>query len=292
MTNSWNPERTWTTDEVRNVIRNQCPGVMAETAIPYGSGWDNAAFLIDSRWVFRFSQRQIAVPLLVREWNILPQLAPRLSVRIPHPTWFGYVDQWTFLGYERLVGRPASDLALDDCARVELAQSLGRFLRQLHEQPTGNLLIEPEALGRFDVARQRSRATQYLAECDSTIDVNSLQRILDDVDDTLGEVVLSHGDLYSRHLLVDQGLMSGVIDWGDVCLADAALDLMLAYCFLPPEARLLFFKAYGSFSHSTSSRARFRAVVHTLHVYRYAKSIGDEPLLREAITSLRFIINE
>jgi aminoglycoside phosphotransferase (APT) family kinase protein len=41
--------------------------------------------------------------------------------------------------------------------------------------------------------------------------------------------VLCHGDLHVRHLLVDgDGSAAGVIDWGDLCLADAAVDLSIA----------------------------------------------------------------
>ena len=32
--------------------------------------------------------------------------------------------------------------------------------------------------------------------------------------------VLVHGDLHVRHVLVDNGELSGVIDWGDVCVGD------------------------------------------------------------------------
>ena len=50
-----------------------------------------------------------------------------------------------------------------------------------------------------------------------------------------------HGDLYARHLLLDDHKkLCGVIDWGDVHLGDRALDLSIAYSFLPAEARLCF----------------------------------------------------
>jgi hypothetical protein len=45
-----------------------------------------------------------------------------------------------------------------------------------------------------------------------------------------GALVLCHGDLHVRHLLIDgDGSAAGVIDWGDLCLADAAVDLSIAY---------------------------------------------------------------
>lgn len=45
-----------------------------------------------------------------------------------------------------------------------------------------------------------------------------------------GPLAVCHGDLHVRHLLVDRdGSATGVIDWGDLCLADPAVDLSIAY---------------------------------------------------------------
>lgn len=289
MAEPWAPDRIWNVDDVRTLIRTQTD--LACTSVePVGCGWDNAAFLIDGEWMFRFAQRRIAIPLLDREWNVLPLLAPRLPLSVPHPRWFGLVDDWTFLGYRRLSGQPASDLGIDDECRGNLARPLGEFLRVLHDQPTHDIPVEPDSLGRFNVPARQQRAVAMLKECDANLDIAALRQILDEVDPTPVAAVLSHGDLYSRHLLIDQGRLSGVIDWGDVCLADPAHDLMLAFCFLPPAARHDFFTAYGPITSSTASRAQFRTVCHALHVYHYARSIGDSLLLAEATRSLQFVV--
>ena len=288
MPDPWKPDRVWSIDEVREVIRSQTE-LECKLVEPVGSGWDNAAFLVDGEWLFRFAQRRVAVPLLDREWNVLPRLAPRLPVPIPHPRWFGHVDEWTYLGYPRLSGHPASDLGIDEGMRFAMARQLGQFLRALHNQPTQDLPVEPDMLGRFDIAARHARGVAMLAECDSSIDVAALRHSLDQVDSMPAANVLSHGDLYSRHLLIDQGRLSGVIDWGDVCLAEPAHDLMLAFCFLPPESRHEFFAAYGPITPSTASRSRFRAICHALHVHHFARSIGDTLLLEEAITSFQLI---
>ena len=41
--------------------------------------------------------------------------------------------------------------------------------------------------------------------------------------------VLLHGDLHVRHVLVEQGTLSGVIDWGDVCVGDPSIDLLFVW---------------------------------------------------------------
>jgi len=211
-------------------------------------------------------------------------------VPIPNPQWFGHVGDWPFAGYRRLIGRPASDLFLDETARHALARPLGEFLRALHDQPSGELGVEPDSFGRLDLAKWQPRANQMLDECDASVDVVALRRVLAAVDATSAPVVLSHGDLYSRHLLLGDDQLTGVIDWGDVCLAEPAVDLALVFAFLPPSARSGFFAAYGEINEATASRARFRAIVHTLNVHRYAKSISDEALLAEATLALRLIV--
>src|SRR5207253_3160794 len=61
-----------------------------------------------------------------------------------------------------------------------------------------------------------------------------------------------HGDLYARHLIVDEHhTATGVLDWGDVHLGDPAIDLTLAFTFLPPESRDAFRAAYGPIDDAT-----------------------------------------
>ena len=50
--------------------------------------------------------------------------------------------------------------------------------------------------------------------------------------------VVLHGDLHFRHLLVDEdGALTGVIDWGDLCCGDPSIDISLLWSFFPPEGR-------------------------------------------------------
>ncbi len=53
------------------VIGAQFPALRRATVEPFGSGWDNAAFLVDGRFVFRFPVRRIAAPLIEREIAVL-----------------------------------------------------------------------------------------------------------------------------------------------------------------------------------------------------------------------------
>jgi aminoglycoside phosphotransferase (APT) family kinase protein len=69
-----------------------------------------------------------------------------------------------------------------------------------------------------------------------------------------------------------------VIDWGDVHLGDPALDLSLAFSFLPPAARGAFREAYGAIDDATWDRARFRALHYGVLLTHYGTEIGDDAI--------------
>jgi aminoglycoside phosphotransferase (APT) family kinase protein len=55
-----------------------------------------------------------------------------------------------------------------------------------------------------------------------------------------------HGDLHACNVLVDEGRLSAIIDWGDVCQGDCATDLAAIWMLLPGiESRAVAMRAYG-----------------------------------------------
>lgn len=70
-----------------------------------------------------------------------------------------------------------------------------------------------------------------------------------------------------------------MIDWGDMHLGDPALDLSLAFTFLPPSARARFFDAYqdagGRLDPHARDRARFRGLYYGPILLEYGQRTGD-----------------
>ena len=97
-----------------------------------------------------------------------------------------------------------------------------------------------------------------------------------------------HGDLHALNVLVDNGVLSGVIDWGDVTAGDRATDLASVWMlFADPPARQRVLDAYGPVSDATYRRAKGRAIAFavTLLDTRLADnprlaSIGERTLRR------------
>ncbi|HEU5097553.1 MAG TPA: phosphotransferase [Roseiflexaceae bacterium] len=71
-----------------------------------------------------------------------------------------------------------------------------------------------------------------------------------------------HGDLHPRNVLVEQGAITGVIDWGDITSGDRATDLAAIWMlFADRAARDEALAAYGTLSEATLQRAQGWAVL-------------------------------
>ena len=102
-----------------------------------------------------------------------------------------------------------------------------------------------------------------------------------------GPRVLVHGDLHLRHLLVlPDGRPSGVIDWGDTCLADPAVDLCLAYAAFDGRAREALLAEYGPVDAERELRARSLAVGLCAGLARAAQATGEDVLLAEYLRGI------
>ena len=95
-----------------------------------------------------------------------------------------------------------------------------------------------------------------------------------------------HGDFHVRHVLVADGEVGGVIDWGDVCVGDPSIDLQLAWALLPAERRSVFLDAYGPIADVTRLRARVLAISLSALLLDYARERGLSGLERETRAGL------
>ena len=136
-------------------------------------------------------------------------------------------------------------------------------------------------------------SVQEPASAGQGFDVASARRYLEEaLPASWGDAApqLVHGDFDGRHLLVDdRGLVTGVIDWGDVHLGNPAVDLAIAHTFLPAREREAFRTVYGSVSDACWRAARFRAVHNTLHVLDWAVQIRNAAIERSARLWLRHV---
>jgi aminoglycoside phosphotransferase (APT) family kinase protein len=256
-------------------------------------GWDNSVWVVDERYAFRFPRRAVAIPLLDRELAVLPKLAPLLPLPVPRPAFAGKPAEgypWPFLGAELIPGVEAGVAELDDEARLGVAVELADFLHALHAVELDEPLpLDPN--GRTDMPKRVGMAREELGELERL----GLWRPPPELSGFLAAAErlprpeapgVVHGDLHFRHLLVNGRAASGVIDWGDVCRADPAIDLPLYWSFVPPEGRGAFLDAYGPVNEAQLLRARVLSIQLCAVLAHYGHDEGQGEITRAGLGGL------
>ena len=302
--NVWDPERVVDEGLARALLRDQFPDLALESIEPLGVGWDVTVYLVDGTWAVRFPRREVAVPLLLREIALLPALAPRLPLPVPVPQLVGRPTDaypWAFWGARAVPGVELADSGLSDEERSPAARDVGAFLAVLHDPSIARAhgadlphdpmrRAVPSTRGPMTRDFLDSMATRGSWEKGSALDgaVDEVIAAGQPLGAPDGMPVLVHGDLHLRHLLVTrEGAAAGVIDWGDACLADPALDLSLAYAAFSDASRAAFFEAYGAQpDEARELRARVLALCICAALADNADQNGMPRMLAEALAGL------
>lgn len=221
------------------LLRQQFPALRLRTLRPITHGWDSFVLEVNEELIFRFPRRQEVQVAVQREIDLLPQLTPALAVPVPQ---FCYPGQMTpgrpspFVGYPKLTGVTLQRAHLSDEQVASLVPALAAFLDALHRFPQTRALqagVEGHTPQQWR-ARYRALHRQVFPLLDRQGRQLSARLWEDGLQDgarTVFEPVLIHGDLAGEHLLCDpgRGILSGVIDWGDLAIGDPALDLVGLY---------------------------------------------------------------
>ena len=302
--NVWDPERVVDEELARALLREQFPDLALESVEPLGVGWDVTVYLVDGTWAVRFPRREVAVPSLLREVALLPGLALRLPLPVPVPQLVGRPTDaypWTVWGARVVPGVELADSGLRDDERSVAARDVGAFLAVLHDPSVARehgadlphdpmRRAIPSTRGPMTREFLDSLASRGTWEKGSAVDraVDEVIAAGEPLSAPEGTAVLVHGDLHLRHLLVTpEGAAAGVIDWGDACLADPALDLALAYAAFSGASRAAFFEAYGAPPDRTRElRARVLALCLCAALADNADQNGMPRMLAEALAGV------
>ncbi|MEY2451849.1 MAG: hypothetical protein QOD92_1423 [Acidimicrobiaceae bacterium] len=262
---------------VRALLTEQFPDLVDLELTELAYGWDNAIFRLGDALTVRLPRRAMAAELVEHEQRWLPALAPRLPLPIPAPVQAGrpgagYPWSWSVCPW--LPGVVATRAAPDD--PFEAAETLGAFLSVLHHPAPSDAPANPyrgvPLLERDDVVRQRA------AQLSDLIDAPSVVACWSELAATrpwAGPPLWLHGDLHPANLLVDNGRLSAVIDFGDITAGDPATDLAVAWMLLPADARTTFRAAAGDIDDDMWARARAWALSLAL---AYLGNSADNPM--------------
>ena len=243
---------------VRGLLADQHPDLASLPLLPVEAGWDNAMFRLGDRLAVRLPVRAAAAPLVLHEQAWLPEFAARLPLPIPAPIRvgvppLGYPWHWSVIPW--LPGQSADQHE----PKVSQATVLADFLRALHTPAPPDAPANPL---RGVPLRQRVAAIQprldRLSRSTNSITSSVIQVWRDALDAPLDVApTWLHGDLHPRNVLVERGVLSGIIDWGDITAGDRATDLASIWMlFSDRDAQRAALERYGEVSESTIKRAR------------------------------------
>jgi aminoglycoside phosphotransferase (APT) family kinase protein len=194
--------------------------VSAEPEADFDGGWDNRVTLVEGHQVERTPRFADREAQLRRETALLPWLAPLLPLPVPAPE---VVSEHPFtVRYACLPGGPCPGTSPAHGAAV------GGFLRALHS------LDPAEAVehGARDAEASYAETLETLTRM--RLDVLPLlpdevvtggRALLDRMSSPPARTAVAHADLGPEHIRVVGDRIGGIIDWGDSCIGDPALDL-------------------------------------------------------------------
>ena len=271
-------------DLVRRLLADQHPDL---ARLPVGflaNGWDNELYRVGDGLVARLPRRALGAQIITNEQRWLPGLAPRLPLPIPSPERTGvpacgYPYCWSVVPY--LPGVPAAQASSFDPAAA--AAAVGGFLGALHVAAPADAPANP--FRGVPLAERASTFAANLALLTGQVDRDAVLRAwvaaltAPGYD---GPPVWLHGDLHPANILVNDGQVSGVIDFGDITAGDPASDLSVAWMLLPPGFHASFWSAYQAAGGRADNalRARARGWALNLAIVFLAHS-EDNPVLRQ-----------
>jgi aminoglycoside phosphotransferase (APT) family kinase protein len=276
-----------TAELVRRLLRAQHPDLAGLPVEPLANGWDNTLFRLGDRLIVRLPRRSLGANILVNEQRWLPELASRLPLPVPVPVRTGapalgegYPWPWSIV--EFLPGAPASSGVPFGPAVV--AADLGGFFGALHVAAPPDAPANP--FRGVPLASRTANFAENLATLDGQVDRGAVLAAWEAalaVAPWSGAPVWLHGDPHPANILIRDGRVSGVIDFGDITAGDLASDLSLAWMLLPAASHEAFRAAYaaaGNGAISAGTWARGRGWALNLAIVFLARS-ADNPRLHE-----------
>jgi len=245
------------------------------------AGVDNTSFRLGDSLAVRFPRRATSAALVENEQRWLPVLSADLPLPIPTPTRVGRPTarfQWPWSVVPWFQGGTALGASVADTE--SLARTLGSFLHALHHPAPANAPVNPWRGVNLSVRTELlNRDVKRLA---GKIDGEAVLALWTHVLAARpwgGERLWIHGDLHPANLLVDNGQLSAVLDFGDLTAGDPATDLSVAWMMLPHRDRAVFREAarsrWSPIDDDTWMRARGWALALGVS---YVANFPEEPI--------------
>lgn len=227
---------------VRELVETQFPGLAdRQMWIPSSTGTVNIIARLGDDLYARLPRRRGWERDLERELRWLPALAPRLTLMVPEPVAEGrpttrYPLPWAI--YRWIEGEPhAVSPAADE---EQAAADLASFVAALREV---DLAAEAPRAGRRPLGELDAQTREAIHASAGVIDASEALKAWDQALASTawdGERRWIHADLLPTNLLVRDGRITAVIDWGAAGVGDPAMDVIPAWSVFGARGRAMF----------------------------------------------------
>jgi len=226
--------------EVFKLLAAQFPDLPLQSVRFLKDGWDSCAYEVNDELIFRLPKREEVADRLRGEISLLPFLGQQKKILVPEFIYLGSPSDlypFPFTGYKKLHGKDQTH------ARVSLGPEdsihLSDFLQSLHQINPQNFPGFPEEeMDSEKIIQSAKRSIMRWIPMlkDNPQLFHACIKFLDTFDWNSLNVPFSpciiHNDLLPEHVLIQEGKISAIIDWGDTALGDPAIDYGgVGYCF-------------------------------------------------------------
>ncbi|MER6123179.1 aminoglycoside phosphotransferase family protein [Streptomyces sp. NPDC001795] len=220
---------------VRRLITAQFPQWSGLSVTPVEvDGWDNRTYRLGEAMTVRLPTAEHYAPAITKETRWLPVLAPLLPLDVPSivaqgAPGEGYPFPWSVRGW--LDGEVARAERIDDMR--EFATSVAEFVLALQRidatdgPPAGrHSFYRGAPLSHYDDETRRA-----LSALRGRVDTDRATAVWEAAlqPHRPGRPVWFHGDIAANNLLVREGKLAAVIDFGTSGVGDPACDLVISW---------------------------------------------------------------
>lgn len=229
-------------DLVRRLVASQFPQWAGLDVRPLAeSGWNNHTLRLGDDLLVRLPRAEPYVPQVEAEQRWLPVLGARLPLAIPQPVARGEPDEsypWPWTVGRWIEGETALTAEVADGAA--LGADLAAFLAALQALDASD--GPPPGQRNFhrggSLAAYDDQTRTAIGRLDGRFDPATVMAVWETALAARfeGPPVWVHGDVAPGNLLLRDGRLSAVIDFGCMAVGDPACDLGIAWAFLEREA--------------------------------------------------------